>query len=134
MTKPRNRILIADTHRTMTAGVRLLLTDLCNVLVMVADAQSLSDAVVHSDFDLIMDLSIPRKSGDNIVHLLRRLRADQRLIVLSVHDETMAVEECMAAGALGFALKCSAVNDLIPAVESVMRGETYVSPSIRKGA
>lgn len=117
----------------MTASVRLLLKDLFDVSVMVADVQSLSDAVVRSDFDLVIaDLSIPRKSDENVVRLLKRVRPALRLIILSVHDEPVAIEECLAAGAQGFVLKRSAVDDLVPAVEAVMRGETYISPSLRR--
>lgn len=133
MTVPQQRILIADAHPTMTASVRLLLKDLFDVSVMVADVQSLSDAVVRSDFDLVIaDLSIPRKSDENVVRLLKRVRPALRLIILSVHDEPVAIEECLAAGAQGFVLKRSAVDDLVPAVEAVMRGETYISPSLRR--
>jgi DNA-binding NarL/FixJ family response regulator len=133
MTVPQKRILIADAHPTMTASVRLLLKDMFDVSVMVADVQSLSDAVVRSDFDLVIaDLSIPRKSDENVVQLLKRVRPDLRLIILSVNDEQVAIDECLSAGAQGFVLKRSAVDDLVPAVEAVMQDETYVSPSLRK--
>jgi DNA-binding NarL/FixJ family response regulator len=49
-----------------------------------------------------------------------------------VHDEKTVVDECLSAGARGFVLKRTAVNDLIPAVEAVLRGGTYVSPSIEQ--
>ena len=128
----RKRILIADAHPTMSAGVRLLLKDRFEVSVMVADDQSLRDIVENSQFDLaIVDLSIPMSSGENVARFLRRLNPDLRVIILSVHDEPVAVQECLAAGARGFVLKRAAVNDLIPAVEAVLRGDTYVSPPIQ---
>jgi DNA-binding NarL/FixJ family response regulator len=131
----QKRILIADAHPTMAAGVRLLLKELFEVSVMVADVPSLSDAIVRGDYDLVIaDLSIPRISSENVVRLIKRLRPDLRLIVLSVHDEPVFVDECLAAGAGGFVLKRSAVNDLVPAVDAVLCGETYVSPSLRKAA
>jgi len=128
----RNRILIADAHLTMMAGVRLLLRDRFEVLVMVADHLSLRDAVKSNQFDLVIaDLSIPISSGENVARLLKRLSPELRVIILSVHDEPVVVQECLAAGAQGFVLKRAAVNDLIPAVEAVLRGDTYVSPSIQ---
>jgi DNA-binding NarL/FixJ family response regulator len=133
MTVPKKRILIADAHPTMTAGVRLLLKDMFDVSVMVADVQSLSDAVVRNEFDLvIVDLSIGKISGENVVRLLKRIRPDLRLIILSVNDEQVAVGECMSAGSQGFVLKRSAVNDLVPAVEAVLLGNTYISPFLRE--
>jgi DNA-binding NarL/FixJ family response regulator len=128
----RKRILIADAHLTMMAGVRLLLEDRFEASVMVADDQSLRDAVENSHFDVVIsDLSIPTSSGENVARLLKRLSPELRVIVLSVYDEPAVVQECLAAGAKGFVLKRAAVNDLIPAVEAVLRGETYVSPSIQ---
>jgi DNA-binding NarL/FixJ family response regulator len=133
MPSPLKRILIADAHPNMVAGVRQLLKELFEVSVMVADVPSLSDAVVRSDYDLVIaDISIPRISGENVVRLLKRLRPDLRLIILSVHDEPVYVEECLTAGAEGFVLKRSAVDDLVPAVAAVLRGEIFVSPSLLK--
>jgi len=129
------RILIADSHPTMAASIRQLLKEMFEVSVMVADVPSLSDAVVCCDYDLVIaDLSIPRISGENVVRLLKRLRPDLRLIILSVHDEPVFIDECLAAGAEGFVLKRSAVDDLVPAVVAVLRGDTYVSPSLIRAA
>jgi DNA-binding NarL/FixJ family response regulator len=49
---------------------------------------------------------------------------------LSVHDEGTGVGECLVAGASGFVLKRTAVYDLVPAVETVLKGEIYISPSV----
>lgn len=128
----RRRILIADAHPTMMAGVRLLLKDRFDVSVMVADDHSLRDVIESSQFDLVIaDLSILVSSGENVARLIRRLNPEVRFIVLSVHDEPSVVDECLAAGAKGFVLKRAAVNDLIPAVEAVLKGDTYVSPSVQ---
>lgn len=128
----RTRILIADAHLPMMAGVRLLLKDRFKVSVMVADDHSLQDMVSSGPFDLVIaDLSIPTASGENVARLLQRVRPELRVIILSVHDEPAVLQECLAAGAKGFVLKRAAVNDLIPAVEAVLRGDTYISPSIQ---
>ena len=128
----RTRILIADAHPTMMAGVRLLLKDRFDVSVMVADENSLGDAVEGTQFDLVVaDLSIPVSSGENVARLLKRLSPELKFIILSVHDEPAVADECLAAGAKGFVLKRTAVNDLIPAVEAALRGDTYVSPCIQ---
>jgi DNA-binding NarL/FixJ family response regulator len=129
----RKRILIADAHPTMLAGVRVLLKDLFDVIFMVADEHSLADAIVTNQPDLVLvDLSMPVSSGENVARLLHRLSPELRFIILSVHDEKTVVDECLAAGAKGFVLKRAAVTNLIPAVEAVLRGGTYVSPSIEQ--
>lgn len=115
----------------MMGGVRYLLKDLFDAIFMVADEHSLADAVVTNPPDLvIVDLSMPVSSGENIARLLHRLNPELRFIVLSVHDERSVVDECLAAGANGFVLKRTAVTDLIPAVETVLTGGVYVSPSV----
>ena len=127
----RKRILIADAHPTMLAGVRVLLKGLFHVIFMVADEHSLADAIATNQPDLVLvDLSMPVSSGENVARLLHRLNPELRFIVLSVHDEKTVVDECLSAGASGFVLKRTAVTDLIPAVEAVLGGGTYVSPSI----
>ena len=127
----RKRILIADAHPAMLDGVRALLKDMFDVMFMVANDQSLMEAVARVQPDLvIVDLSMPVFSGGNVARLLQRVSPEQRFIILSAHDEQTVIDECLAAGAKGFVLKRTAVIDLIPAVEAVLRGETYVSPSI----
>ena len=129
----RKRILIADAHPNMMGGVRYLLKDLFDVIFMVADEHSLADAVVANPPDLvIVDLSMPVSMAKNIARLLHRLNPGLRFIVLSVHDEQSVVAECLAAGANGFVLKRTAVTDLIAAVETVLTGGVYVSPSVEQ--
>jgi DNA-binding NarL/FixJ family response regulator len=125
------RILIADAHPTMLGGVRVLLKDLFEVIFMVADEHSLADAIVMNQPDIVLvDLSMAVSSGENVARLVHRLNPELRFIILSVHDEKTVVDECLAAGAKGFVLKRTAVTDLVAAAEAVLRGGTYVSPSI----
>ena len=129
----RKRILIADAHPAMMGGVRHLLKELFDLIYMVADEHSLADAVVTNPPDLvIVDLSMRVSSAQNIARLLHGLNPDLGFIVLSVHDEQTVVDECLAAGAKGFVLKRTVVTDLIAAVETVLRGGIYVSPSIEQ--
>jgi DNA-binding NarL/FixJ family response regulator len=130
-TMKRKRILIADAHSTMLASLRVLLKDTFDVVFMVADDRSLIDAVARTDPDLVIaDLSIPVSSGENVARLLHRVSPELRVIILSIHDEQTVVDECLAAGAKGFVLKRRAAIDLIPAVEDVLRGDIYVSPTV----
>ena len=128
----RKRILIADAHPTMMAGVRLLLRDRFEVILMVADEPSLRDAVEGGQFDLVIaDLSVPVSSGENVPRFIKKLDPELRFVILSVHDEPAVVDECLAAGAKGLVLKRTAVDDLVPAVDAVLAGKVYVSPSIQ---
>ena len=100
-------------------------------MFMVADEPSLTEAAAGTQFHLVIaDLSFPLSSGENVARLLQRLNLGLKSTILSVHDEQTAVDECLAAGAKAFVLKRSASNDLLPAVEAVLKGGIYISPAI----
>jgi DNA-binding NarL/FixJ family response regulator len=126
----QGRVLLADNHQNMLEGVRNLLESTFETVFMVADEASLIEAAEKLKPDLIVaDLSLPVTKEINIVRRLKTAFPDIKLIILSIHDERAAVSECIEAGAGGVVLKRMAVDDLIPAVESVLKGVTYVSPS-----
>jgi DNA-binding NarL/FixJ family response regulator len=98
------------------------------VVVMAADQKSLVAAIDKLKPDLVVaDLSLS-VSGGNITRFLKQRYSGILLIILSLHDDGMVVEECLAEGAAGFVLKRTAAVDLIPAVREVLRGRLYVSP------
>lgn len=126
-----SRVLIADRHQDMLEGLRTMLEPLFDVVLMVADETSLFDSLATTVPDLIViDLSIPLPREVNVTRKLLKKYPNLKIIILSVHDEQTAVDACLAAGAMGFVLKRTAVNDLIPAVLEVQKGRTYVSPTI----
>jgi len=125
------RVLLADSHQEMLGGVRDLLESAFDVVVMVADEKSLLEAAGLVEPDLVVaDLSMPCGTAVNIMSAFKELHPDIKIIILSCHDERMVVDECMAAGVSGFVLKRTAVRDLLPAVEAVMEGDEYISPSV----
>lgn len=128
-------VLLADNHQNMLEGVRNLLESMFDKVFMVADEASLMEAAKKLSPDFIVaDLSLPVTGEINIVRLLKKAFPQIKLIILSVHDEGTAVGECIVAGVSGFVLKRTAVKDLVPAIEAVMKGELYISPSVVKVA
>jgi DNA-binding NarL/FixJ family response regulator len=127
------KILIAVPHPDMLEGVRVLLKDMFDVILMVTDVKSLSLAVAGIRPDLVIaDLSLPVIAGDNVARLLQRLDPELTFIILSSHDEPTVIDECLAAGAKGYVLRRLTVLDLIPAVEAVLGGNTYVTSSVMR--
>lgn len=127
----QRKVILADNHQNMLAGVRNLLESMFETVFMVADEASLMEAAEKICPDLIVaDLSLPVTKEINIARRLKKAFPDIKLIILSVHDEGTAVGECIVAGASGFVLKRTAVKDLVPAIETVMKGELYISPSV----
>ena len=126
-----SRLLLADAHPNMLEAVRGLLKEKFTATVMVADETSLLEVVPRLQPDLVVvDLSLPVSGGVNVVPTLLGRYPDLRVIVLSVHDEQIALSQALGAGAAGFVLKRTAASDLTAAVDAVLRGETYVSPTL----
>lgn len=128
----QGKVILADRHQNMLAGERTLLESMFETVFMVADEASLIEAAERLSPDLIIaDLSLPVSRELNVARRLKKAYPGIRLIILSVHDEGTAVGECLEAGAVGFVLKRTAVNDLVAAVEAVLKGGVYVSPTVK---
>ena len=131
MSQKQGRVLLADRHQNMLEGIRSLLETVFDVVVMVADEKSLIDSIDKVNPDMVVvDLSLPLSKEVNVARCVKKISPEMKIMILSVHDEQTAVDDCIAAGASGFVLKRTAANDLIPAIWEVRRGRTYVSPSV----
>ena len=127
----QGRIILADKHSNMLEGVRRLLEDEVDTVLMVADEISLNHALENFSPDVVVvDLSLPISKGTNIAWMLKKNFPKIRVIVLSIHDEKSAVDDVMAAGVEGFVLKRRAVIDLIPAIREVLQGHKYISSDV----
>ena len=117
----------------MMEGIRDLVATLFDSVIMVAEENSLLDAVKKLRPDLVLvDLSFPVSGGAGVAALLQRCAPGVKFIVLGMEDTPEVIEACMAAGASGYLLKWNAGKDLIEAVETVRRGFTYM-PDRRAG-
>lgn len=126
-----NCVILADNHQDMLEGIRGLLKTTFESVVMVADEKSLFEVVEKLNPDItVVDLSLPISGEVNVARKIKIHHPNLKFIVLSVHDEITAVNKIMSTGASGFVFKRSAVTDLMPAVDEVLKGGTYISPSI----
>lgn len=127
------RILLIDDHAVVRAGYRRLLESSPHLRVVgeAEDGESGYQRYVEASFDIvILDLSLPGRSG---LETLRRLLArdsDACVLVFSMHEEPAFVERALAAGARGFITKSSPPDILVQAVEAVARGERYLSDDV----
>ena len=127
----KGKVLLADKHQGMLAGIRDLLETRFEKVFMIADEASLLEAAEKIMPDLIIaDLSLPVSKEVNIARRLKKVFPEIKLIILSIHDEPTAITECMEAGVAGFVLKRTAVNDLVPAIEAVLQNHLYISTSV----
>ncbi len=127
----KGRIILADKHSNMLAGVRHLLEDEVETVLMVADEISLIHVLQNFNPDVVVaDLSLSSSTEKNIAWVLKTKFPKIKVIILSVHDEKSVLDDVMAAGVEGFVLKLRAVIDLIPAIRRVLQGRKYISPDI----
>ncbi len=126
-----NCVLLADRHHGLTEGVRGLLESSFDAVVMVADEASLFQSAERLQPTVaIVDLSLARGEGLQWLPRLRSLCPALKLIVLSVHDQPSVCRKAMEAGADAFVLKRSIATDLLPAIDAVQSGRSYVSPGM----
>ena len=126
------RIILADKHSNMLAGIRRLLENEVETVLMVADENSLNHVLENFNPDVVVaDLSLSNSTETNIAWGLKKNFPQIKVIILSAHDEKSVLDDVMAAGVEGFVLKFRAVIDLIPAIRVVLQGCKYISPDIK---
>lgn len=131
MTKPR--VVMADDHSILLAGLRKLVEGVCEVVGTVEDGRALIEAAERLKPDLILlDISMPLLNGLDAARRLKKLLPDVKLLFLTMHSSPTYATEALKAGASGYLLKQSAVSELPQAMEAVLRGQTYLTPAITK--
>lgn len=125
------RVLIVDDHQLFADGLAELLRGRCDVVGSVGDGSLLQEAAERLRPDVVLlDVSMPKMSGlEALVHL-NRARLGCKVIMLTMYRDARLAAEALKAGALGFALKESSGDELLTAVETVMHGDTYMTPSL----
>jgi DNA-binding NarL/FixJ family response regulator len=124
------RILVADDHGIVRAGIRLLLerqADL-DVVAEAADGVEAVEQALRSHPDLcILDVGMPRMTGLQAAREIRSHRPEASVLMLSMHDDEHYLFEALKAGASGYVLKREADQDLVGAVRAVGRGEAFLT-------
>jgi DNA-binding NarL/FixJ family response regulator len=126
------RILIADDHSIVRSGLKKVL-DAKPDMEVVAEAEDGAEAVdkaLKEDVHLvILDVSMPRKTGIQAAAELQKRKPELRVLMLSMHDSEQFLFEALKAGASGYVLKSGADTDIVDAVRAAMRGDSYLYPS-----
>jgi DNA-binding NarL/FixJ family response regulator len=124
-------VILADGHQNVLEGIRNLLTTGFETVIMVADRQSLFEAVEKIQPDLaIVDLSLPPVDETSIAREIKDYFPELEFIILSFCNGPTVIDEVMSAGASGFVLKHYIAEDLFEAIRDVREGHTYVSASV----
>lgn len=129
------RVLLADDHALVRAGIRALLQQI-NGIEVVAEAGDAGEALrlveKYKPHVILMDISMVGLSGLDATAQVTQNFPDVNVIILSMHDDQEYVLQALRAGAKGYLLKGARTSELELAIMAVARGESYLSPAISK--
>jgi len=127
------RILIADDHAIVRAGLRQFVADQADMQI-VAEAASGTEAIAAvraGDIDVVLlDISMPDKNGIDTLKSLKHISPELPVLMLSAYAEDQYAVNLLRAGAAGYLNKEAASTQLVGAIRTVVRGRKYVSPSL----
>ena len=127
------RVLIADDHAILRAGLRMLIDAQADMTV-VAEAQDGIDAVEQVQEqrpdEAILDLTMPRSCGLDAIQQILNAKLPTQVLFLTMHEDPAYLRTALAAGAAGYVLKKSVDADLLSAIRAVHKGRRYVDPEL----
>ena len=132
--RPATRVLLADDHNLVRAGVRKILEAQPGFEVVgeVGDGAAVLDALAKTEVDvLVLDLTMPGMDGFEVLGRAKEVRPGLRVLVLTMHAGSEYVTRAVREGADGYLLKDSAVQELVAAIEAVMAGRSYYSAQVQ---
>src|SRR5215203_5044972 len=133
--KNKIRILLADDHRVVRAGVRQLLES-ANDLQVIAEAADGEEAQSliqkHKPDVAVLDIQMPKASGIEVTRWVRTNLPEVGVLILTAYNDDPYVMAVLQAGANGYVLKTSRADELIQAVRDVHEGKSALDPNITR--
>lgn len=128
------RILLVEDHPVVSSGLAALLNDepgwrVCGITQDYASALEMMEAL-HPDL-IISDICLRGRDGLELLRKIKARRPQQRVLMLSMHDELFYAPRALQAGAAGYVMKQETVETLFAAIRKVIRGEVYFSEPIK---
>jgi two-component system response regulator NreC len=127
------RVVLADDHEIVRAGIRLVLEEQSDMEVVAeaADGEAaVRYALGHKPDVLVLDLNMPGLSGLDAIPGVLEASPDTAIVVLTMQAEPAFAREALRAGARGYVVKQSAAAELVGAIRAIVAGDTYINPSL----
>jgi DNA-binding NarL/FixJ family response regulator len=125
------RVLLADDHAIVRAGLKEILADTGDIEVAAeaTNGQEVMARIRGHDYDVVvLDLSMPGRSGIELIKQVKDEKPKLRILVLTMHSEEQYAVRALKAGASGYLTKDSAAEQLVAAIRKIAAGGAYVSP------
>ena len=125
------RVLLADDHAMVRTGLREILADTGDITVAgeAGNGHEALAALRSGEYEvLVMDMSMPGRSGIELIKQVKKERPKIRVLVLSMHSEQQYAVRALKAGASGYLTKDSAADQLVAAIRRIAAGGAHVSP------
>jgi len=129
------RVLLADDHTLVRAGVRRILEAQRPAWIVseVGSGDEALEALHAESIDvLVLDLAMPGRDGFGVLDEAKTIRPQVKVLVLTMHADPEYVARAVRGGADGYLLKDSAVQDLVAGIDAVTSGRAYHSPSVQR--
>ena len=127
----RARVLLADDHKIVAAGLKGILEPEFELVGTVQDGRALLKAARELRPDVIVvDISMPLLNGIEAVRQLKKANDRAKVVFLTMHPDVTYASRAFEAGASGYVLKHSAPAELVTAIREALKGRTYVTPMI----
>jgi DNA-binding NarL/FixJ family response regulator len=130
----RPRILLADDHKMLVDALKGVLEPRCEVVGTVNNGRALLEAANKLQPDIVVvDIAMPQLNGLDAAKLLKQNLPKLKLIFMTMNEDPDLVGEAFRAGGSGFLLKQGAAFELTDAIDMVLKGGSYVTPSAAEG-
>jgi len=123
------RVLIADDHAVLRAGLRMLINTQPDMMVVAEAGDGLQAVQQANDTRpdvVVMDITMPASGGIPAIEQISQALPQTHILVLTMHDDAAYLRSALAAGASGYVVKKSADSELISAIHAVHRGQMFV--------
>jgi two-component system, NarL family, invasion response regulator UvrY len=131
--KDKVSVLLVDDHAVVREGYRRLLERHADIAVIGDAADAATAHSLYCCLDpqiVVMDITLPGTSGIEAMRRMLVYDPDARVLIFSMHEDTIFARRALQAGAFGYVTKAGAPNVLVEAIHSVAAGKKYLSPEI----
>ncbi len=131
--KNRLSVLLVDDHAVVREGYRRLLDRHDDILVIGEAVDATTAYSLFCSLDpqiVVMDITLPGTSGIEAMRRMLAYKPEARVLIFSMHEDTIFARRALQAGAFGYVTKASAPNVLVEAIHSVAAGKKYLSPEM----